>query len=275
MQPARGRSSVSAEPGRSGGPQRLGDPREVLTRAARAPDAVLPYGPHPEQLLDVHLAAEPGHGPASVVVLLHGGFWRQAFDRTHTRPLAEALSAEGHVVVTPEFRRVGGAGGWPTTFEDVVDALSAVSTLRDVVPGQLARRPPTLVGHSAGGQLAIWAALQDDAGPVHKVVALAPVADLREAYDRGLGEGAVAALMGGSPAELSEEYAAADAAVLLPGRVPVTVVHGALDDRVPVEMSRRLRGVEYVELPDVEHFGLIDPLSPAWPTVRDAVRRQA
>jgi len=235
---------------------------------------VLPYGPRAEQLLDVHLPPEPGHGPAPVVVLLHGGFWRQAFDRTHTRPLAEALSAEGHVVVTPEFRRVGGAGGWPMTFEDVVDALSAVSTLGEAVPGRVAQRPPTLVGHSAGGQLAIWAALQDHASPVHKVVALAPVADLREAYDRGLGEGAVAALMGGSPAELSEEYAAADAAGLLPGSVPVTVVHGALDERVPVEMSRHLRGVEYVELPDVEHFGLIDPLSPAWPTVRAAVLPQ-
>lgn len=274
MQPARGRSLVSPESARSGGPQPPEDPREVLTRAARPPDAVLPYGPHPEQLLDVHLPPEPGHGPASVVVLLHGGFWRQAFDRTHTRPLAEALSAEGHVVVTPEFRRVGGAGGWPMTFEDVVDALSALSTLGEAVPGRVDERPPTLVGHSAGGQLAIWAALRDHASPVHKVVALAPVADLREAYDRGLGEGAVAALMGGSPAELSEEYTAADAAGLLPGRVPVTVVHGALDERVPVEMSRRLRGVEYVELPDVEHFGLIDPLSPAWPTVRCAVLTQ-
>lgn len=233
-----------------------------------------PYGPHPEQLLDVHLPSADAIGPASVVVLLHGGFWRQAFDRSHTRPLAEALAAEGHVVVTPEFRRVGGAGGWPMTFDDVVDALSAVSKLQELLPGLVVQQPLTLVGHSAGGHLAIWAALQQDACPVRRVVALAPVADLREAYSRGLGEGAVAALMGGSPDELSEEYAAADAAGLLPGGVPVTVVHGALDDRVPVEMSRRLRGVEYVELRDVEHFGLIDPLSQAWPAVRAAILEQ-
>ena len=91
---------------------------------------------------------------------------------------------------------------------------------------------------------------------------------------RDLDEGAVAALMGGSPEELPEAYAAGDAARLLPGAVPVTVLHGELDDRVPVEMSRRLRGVELVELAGVEHFGLIDPLAPAWSAVLAAIEEK-
>ena len=249
----------------------MSDPREVLTRPAREPDTTLRYGNLPEHVIDVHLPDR--HGPAPVVVLLHGGYWREAFDRTHTRPLAEALAEEGFAVVTPEYRRVGGGGGWPTTFDDVRAALAHLKELTAVLPGRVAGGPACLVGHSAGGHLALWAALQPGAPGVRRVVALAPVADLYEAHRRGLGEGAVRELMGGGPDTRAEAYRQADAAGLLPTTVPVTVVHGALDDRVPVDLSRTLPVDEYVELPDVEHFGLIDPRSSAWPTVLAAVRR--
>jgi acetyl esterase/lipase len=246
------------------------DPREVLTRSAREPDATLRYGALPEQLLDVYLPEEPG--PAPVVILLHGGYWRQAFDRTHTRPLAEALAGEGFVVVMPEYRRIGGGGGWPTTFDDVRAALAHVGEVAAGLPGRVASGDACLVGHSAGGHLALWAALQPGAPATRRIVALAPVADLYEAHRRRLGDGAVAELMGGGPDTRAEAYSQADAARLLPTTVPVTVVHGALDDRVPVDLSRMLTVGEYVELPDVEHFSLIDPLSSAWPTVLAAVR---
>lgn len=243
------------------------DPREVLTRPAREPDATIRCGAEPEHLIDVHLPERPG--PAPVVVLLHGGYWRR--DRTHTRPLAEALAAEGFVVVTPEYRLIGGGGGWPTTFDDVRAALAYEGEVPGIRHGRLLGDDACLVGHSVGGHLALWAALQQGAPAVRRIVALAPVADLYEAHRRGLGEGAVAELMDGGPDTRVEEYRQADAARLLPGTVPVTVVHGALDDRVPVDLSRTLPVDEYVELPDVEHFGLIDPLSTAWPAVLAAV----
>lgn len=248
----------------------MGDPREVLTRPARDPDLTMRYGGLDDQVIDVHLPEQDTAG--AVVVLLHGGFWRQAFDRRHTRPAAEALAAEGFVVVTPEYRRVGGAGGWPATFDDVREALKHLPDVAAAVPGRLRTDDLRLVGHSAGGHLALWAALQPGAPPVRRVVALAPVADLYEAYGRGLGEGAVAELMRGGPDDRPEEYRQADAARLLPAEVPITVVHGADDDRVPVDLSRVLPVADYVELPGVEHFGLIDPRSPAWPTVLAAVR---
>jgi acetyl esterase/lipase len=250
-------------------------PLEALTRQSARPDAVARYGEHADQLLDVHLPVGTDR-PAPVTLLVHGGFWRQAFDRTHTRPLAQALTAEGQVVVTPEYRRTGDGGGWPATFDDVSAAFGYLHRLDDVAPGRLALDEVTLVGHSAGGHLAMWLALRPDRSetpPVRRVVALAPVADLREAHARGLGDGAVAALMGAGPDELPEEYAAADPAGMLPGAVPVTVLHGEQDAQVPVEMSRRLPGVDYVELAGLDHFALIDPLSPAWPHVRAAVSR--
>lgn len=248
------------------------DPREILSRPAREPDTTLRYGDLPEQVIDVHLPRS--QDPAPVVVLLHGGFWREAFDRTHMRPLAEALTAEGFVVVTPEYRRVGdgGGGGWPATFDDVRAGLAHLDEVRAALPGRLSDDEMSLVGYSAGGHLALWAASQPGTPAVRRIVALAPVADLYEAHRRGLGEGAVADLMGGGPDTREEEYRQADAARLLPATVPVTVVHGTLDDRVPVDLSRTLPVSEYVELAELDHFGLIDPLSAAWPTVLAAVR---
>lgn len=250
------------------------DPREVLTGRAARPDAVLRYGDHPDHLLDLHLPAGTA-GRAPVVLLVHGGFWRHAVDRAHTRPLAQALTAEGWAVVTPEFRRTGDGGGWPATFDDVATAAEQLPLLDGLAPDRLALDEVTVVGHSAGGHLAMWLALSEHrpAAPrLRRVVALAPVADLRDAHARNLDDGAVATLMGGSPGDRPDEYAAADPAGLLSrgsgrpgGEVEITVLHGDRDQRVPVQMSRRLDGVRYVELPGVEHFGLVDPLSAAWP----------
>jgi pimeloyl-ACP methyl ester carboxylesterase len=111
------------------------------------------------------------------------------------------------------------------------------------------------------------------------VVALAPVADLGRGYRLGLGDGAVGGLLGGAPGEVPDRYAAVDPARLLPLPVPVVVVHGTLDLQVPVGIGRdyvaaaRRAGTDarLVELAGVEHFGLIDPLSSAWPAVLAAV----
>ncbi len=246
------------------------DPRAVLTRPAAAPDAVLRYGSAADHLIDVHLPSS--RTPAPLVILLHGGFWRAAFDRRHTRPMASALRDEGYVVVTPEFRRTGGGGGWPATFDDVAAVRDRLGDLfAQVLPGRVTADRTVLVGHSAGGHLALWWSLTGGGEPV---VALAPVADLERAYVDDLDGGAVAALLGGSPADVPERYAAADPAVLLRDRtIDVTVLHGTEDLQVPVAHSRGLAGVDLVELPGVEHFALIDPLSTAWPHVLGAVGR--
>ncbi len=219
------------------------------------------YGAEPDNVADVYL---PGGVPElPLVVFLHGGFWRAAWDRTHARPLAADLAARGYPVAIPEYRRTGApGGGWPGTFDDV---RAAVATLPELVglPG-----PPLLAGHSAGGHLALWVASRV---PARGVLALAPVTDLTAAYRLDLDAGAVAALLGGAPEEYPDRYAEADP---VPPPVPVTVLHGTADAQVPVAMSRSYadRGVTLRELPDADHFGLIDPLDAAWPTVVDALR---
>ena len=137
-----------------------------------------------------------------VVVLLHGGFWKTAYDRTHTRPMARALAGRDCLVATPEYRRVGpgGHGGWPATGADVEQAVSALPELLAGIgldPAATAG-PLRVTGHSAGGHLALWLASRArDAGlPVERTVPLAPVCDLREAIDRGLGSDAARAFLG-------------------------------------------------------------------------------
>lgn len=240
------------------------DSREVLTRPAPPPDLTLSYGPLAEHVIDVRL---PSRLPAPLVVMIHGGFWRSAYDRRHTGPMTSALSAAGYVVAVPEYRRTGGGGGWPETFDDVAAALAAVPEL--LAP--YADGPPILVGHSAGGQLGLWAAGSVEA---RRVVSLAGCLDLGMCSSLGLDDGATDLLLGGTPSTVPDRYARADPARLPVPPAPVILLHGTADDRVPIAVSRSYAartGVPLVELPDVGHFALIDPLSTAWPRVLDAI----
>jgi len=225
------------------------------------PDAVLRYDDHEDGLLDVHLPATPND---ITVLLLHGGFWKTAYDRTHTRPMAVALAAEGFVVATPEYRRVGpgGAGGWPHTGADVERAATRLPDLLGGIGVDVGTLRVT--GHSAGGHLALW--LATTAVDIERVVALAPVCDLREAIRLDLGSDAARAFLG----EVEPE--AADPMVLLDRRpdAEIAIVHGVDDDVVPVSLSRGLvQRHPWVQLEEVAggHFEVIGPASAVWPTV--------
>jgi len=270
---------------------------DVLSRPAPPPDLVLSYGPGPEHVADVRLppmpagALPPVARPAQLVVFLHGGFWRVAFDRTHTGPLATALAAAGFAVCTPEFRRTGQrGGGWPGTFDDVAAAVDALPGLvRDAAGAdRVSDEPALLAGHSAGGHLALWAAARHQLPPdsgwratgprFRGVVALAAVCDLSACYALGLGKDAANTLLGGGPRQHPERYRVTDPMLLLPLDCPVRLVHGSADDRVPASMSRDYLGrartagddVALDELPGAGHFEVIDPLSSWWPRVQAA-----
>jgi acetyl esterase/lipase len=236
------------------------------------PDAVLRYAAHDDGLVDVHLPAGLAPEPRTLVCFVHGGFWRSAWDRRHARPLANALAERGYVVAVPEYRR--GAGAWPATAEDVEAAVTATPGLLEGIG--VPTTGTVLVGHSAGGHLVLWLANQPvDVG---RVVALAPVGDLRMAAVTGMGDGAAAAFLGGTPEQVPEVYAAADPATRLLSRpaCEVVVVHGDRDEAVPVQSSRGLAGrfgwLDYRELAGVDHSQVIDPLSDAWPSVLAALR---
>ncbi|MBD0293173.1 MAG: prolyl oligopeptidase family serine peptidase [Jiangellaceae bacterium] len=249
----------------------VAESRDVLARAASEPDAVVHYGPGPEQLADLRF---PDRGPAPLLVLLHGGFWRPEWDRRHTRPMADGLAAAGFAVATPEYARTG-HGGWSRTAADVARAVAALPDLVAAVrPDVVHAAGAVLVGHSAGGQLTLWCASSGLPAPYVGVVAIAPVADLTAAHRLDLDAGAVAALLGGSPEEVPDRYAAADPCRLTPPALPVVVVHGARDEQVPLELSQRYAaqaGADLRVLPSAGHFDLIDPNSPSWLHVLESI----
>ena len=175
-------------------------------------------------------------------------------------PIAHDLSAHGLAVWNIAYRR--GDSAWRETLADVAaayDELAAIDSL-DLT------RIVTL-GHSVGGHLAGWLASHRE---VRGFVGLAPVLDLVEAERRGLGSHAVRDFLGGTPDEVPDRYAFAAVAA----HAPQVIVHGALDDTVPVDLSQAYAattGARLIELPDADHFSVIDPGSPDWPTVREAL----
>lgn len=251
---------------------------------SEAPDFTVAYGDDSEQIADVRLPPA-GTSVRPFVIYIHGGFWKAEWDRTHAEPLARALAALGHPIASLEYRRVGQpGGGWPGTLDDVETAVTELPELVAVAIAERGGSPldatrPILVGHSAGGHLALWIGHRIGPAGTRGVVALAPVADLTQAYQLGLGGGATGRLLGGGPADVPERYAAADPGANLPLGVPATIVHGDLDDSVPVSVGEdfvaraRTSGDEIVmvRLADTGHMALIDPESDAWDEVVGAI----
>jgi acetyl esterase/lipase len=191
--------------------------------------------------------------------VLHGGFWRAAYARDLMELLCRDLAARGYVAWNVEYRRVGAGGGWPETFDDVSRAVAD------------APRPLVTIGHSAGGHLALW--LGAEARAV-LAVSQAGVVDLEQAWRLGLSNRAAGELLGGSPQEVPERYAAASPAARVPLGIPQLLVHGRRDDIVPASMSRAYRDhavavgddVELVET-DEGHMECIDPGSESWAAI--------
>jgi acetyl esterase/lipase len=209
--------------------------------------------------------------------VIHGGFWRDAYDRSLMAGLCVDLAQAGWAAWNLEYRRLGGGGGWPETFEDVaagIDRLSGFS--------ELDLRLVVTIGHSAGGHLALWAAVRPEPRVrVTHAVAQAGVVDLVEAARLGLSRGVAEELLGGSPSEVPDRYQLASPAARLPLGVPQLLVHGGRDEIVPAAMSREYARaaaeagdrIDLMIHEELGHFEHLDPGSPAWLTVRDWLRR--
>lgn len=261
---------------------------EISGRPAPSGAHRVPYREGALGFGDLRLPA--GNGPFPVAVVIHGGCWRSENDLRHVSHLSAALTRAGVATWTVEYRRVGDSGGgWPGTFEDVSAGTDYVRTLANTFPLDVNR--VVLVGHSAGGHLALWLAARQNlptssplssAAPlaVHGVVSLAAISDLR-AFSIGSAycNASVARLLGGTPEQVPERYRHANPIELLPLRVPQRLLHGGLDPLVPPEQSRAFAARSAIQGDDVDvrviseagHFDLIAPWSAAWLTVERTV----
>jgi len=231
----------------------------------------LAYGDDQAQFGDLWLPDDLTD-PVPVVVLVHGGFWRAMYELDLMDPLAADLVARGYAVWNIEYRRVGmDGGGYPGTLADVA---AAIDYLPAMSAGPLDLDDVTFIGHSAGGHLAFWAAGRDQlptgqpgsdpAVMPRLVIGQGPVGDLIAAAEAGAGNGAVIDLMGGTPAELPDEYASANPHI--GDAVEVVVLRGSDDDIVMPDYTVPESAIRptVIDITGDNHFDLIDPASESW-----------
>ncbi len=258
--------------------------RDALVRLVNSsvfPPERVAYGPGSEQYGE--LRVPPGTGPHPVAVLFHGGFWYDPWTLDLMDGLAIDLVERGWAAWNLEYRRVGSGGGFPLTMEDAAAGLDALHGIADAQRLDLSR--VVAVGHSAGAQLALWAAgdrhLYDgqptSADPVMPttIVSLAGMTDLDMGHRMELGVGSVEKLLRRTPQSGADRYELVSPKSLVPFGVRQVVAHGTEDEVVPPEMSRgyaaaaREAGdeVDVIEIDGADHFDIIDPLRDAWQQV--------
>ncbi len=251
---------------------------DILNLPPPPADARIPYGSDPNQFGEMRVPKTGG--PFPVVVNIHGGYWRAKYDLKHAGHLCAALTARGLATWNLEYRRVGNpGGGWPGTFEDVRNAYRLVQQNMGQVAQhyKLDSSRTIVVGHSAGGQLALLLAAHEPA--LKGVVSLAGVVDLQQAWNLHLSDNAVVEFLGGEPRAVPEHYREADPMQLKISSATQWLIHGAADDTVPPFLSRnyteqkkrRGENVHYLEISTAGHSDLIDPRSTAWSKVEGTV----
>lgn len=280
----------TGSPAMSQTPPGLMTPQQLLATPFEAPDEIIRYGEDASQFVELRLPDGPG--PFPVVVLVHGGCFRDFASASSIAPMADALKREGIASWSIEFRRLGQPGaGWPGTYLDVASAIDTLKTSASQHRLDLGR--VVFVGHSAGAHLAHWAAGRHRVSPESALYRAAPLvprgvvnlagrmdmADGIEGYEKICGRPVVHEMLGGAPSEVLDRYAAASPSSLLPTGVPQTLIWGEFEDNVPeaelLSFVTRAEAsgdqIEVIKIPGIGHFETASPNTIAWPTVRAAI----
>jgi acetyl esterase/lipase len=256
---------------------------DILSKPQPAPDARLAYGADANQFLELRLPrSKPPH---PVLMNIHGGFWRAQYDLTHAGHLCDALRAAGLATFNIEYRGVGNiGGGWPGTFEDIRSAYRFVQ--QEHSRFQIDLDKFIVMGHSAGGQLALCLAAHETSvgtsirssirSSIQRVISLAGVVDLKKAYALHLSYDAVKEFLGGTPDAVPDHYREADPMELKIPSARQWLIQGTNDETVPPGFSRNYvtqkkqagEAVELLEIRHAGHFDLIDPAADAFKQVR-------
>lgn len=254
---------------------------EYASLAGVVADARFTYGSDVNQFVDLYVPTTGAFHP--VVVLVHGGCWRERYDAKPLGGICSALKAAGLAVWSVEYRRNGNGGGYPQTMLDVAQATDMLREVAAEYHLDLAR--VITMGHSAGGQLALWLAGRGRLAatspvysaaplPVSGVVCLAGIIDLVAAADQGLCGEDLALVMGGTPDASPEHYQDASPMALLPLGVKQIHLVGALDEGILANVRPYVEAAEaagddvrLVVIPDAGHFELVVASTAAWEQV--------
>lgn len=266
-------------------------PNDVNSLHSNPANYRIPYGKDPLQFADLRLP--DGRGPYPVLIIIHGGCWRSTLAGVQdTSALADALRDRGLATWNIEYRSVDNqGGGWPGTFEDLAHATDFLAKIGSQYSLDLNHL--VVVGHSAGGHLALWLAARHKLPSTSQlyvqyplrpkgVIVLGGVPDLkafREQAENVCGADVIGKLLGNSPAQIAMHYREASPSELLPLDVPQILIYGVEDQVVPERFSRsylqlaRKKGdpIQLVMIPNAAHHEYIVPNSVVWPLLRSAI----
>ena len=255
-------------------------PYSAVAKLPQVPaEKTVKYGIDPQQYF-YYWPAQVDDNPAleddkrAPVIMIHGGCWLSAFDITHSIAQANGLAHAGHAVYSIEYRRSGETGGgWPITFNDV---MLGITSIIESLPESTTT--VNLIGHSAGGHLALLAAgdiqrhlaLLGRSDLTLNIVGLAAIVDIKQyALGQNSCQAATTDFMAGMPDEkISDYYLANPLKLALTDQAltQVTLLQGDVDTIVPISQARHPNAHTIIE-PGAGHFDWIHPQSSAFQTL--------
>lgn len=266
--------------------------QEYMALGGPAPTLHVAYGAAPSQFAELFVPA--GEGPFPVVLIVHGGCWCKEYAGiSQMRNIAGDLQRQGIAVWNIEYRRFDEeGGGYPGMYLDVATAVDLLRSLAAEWRLELSR--VVLVGHSAGGHLAQWAASRarlphssplyaEDPLPVATVISLGGLADLRneEQLIKTSCERDIVQLAGRASAARPDIFSDTSPVELLPSGVRTVLIHGEFDTISPLragqDYARRAQAAgdeaEVIVLPGGSHFDEVAATSPSWTIVSAQIRK--
>lgn len=267
-------------------------PTDLASLPSRAPDQRIPYGKDSSQFEELRVPT--GREPHPVVVLIHGGCFKAAYATIRDlAAMGDALKDGGIATWNVEYRRLFEPGsGWPETYLDVGRAVDHLRTLAPEYHLDLDR--VVVLGHSAGGHLAMWTAARSrlpTSSPLYMpnplrlrgVLNLAGPVDVSAnipGYQALCRDSVITSLLGGTPGDVPERYAQASAMKLLPLGIPQVLIWGTHEDFVPRPLvetyahaaARAGDSVRLLVIPGVGHFETASPRASTWAEVQSAIR---
>jgi acetyl esterase/lipase len=245
--------------------------------------ALIAYGSDRMQVGELRLPATKSDKPFPLVIIIHGGCWVSSYADYHFMDrFAQPITDLGYATWNIEYRALGTGGEWPVIFQDISKAVDYTRNLAKTYPIDVNK--VAIIGHSAGGHLALWAASRtslkssseiytENPLPIRGVISLAGIANITSGTGcNTLANNVIGVPINSPSSALTARLRETSPLQMLPSRTNTILISGSADGIVPAAI-----GTEYsnkaTELGDhslhynlegLGHFDLIDVNSTNW-----------
>lgn len=244
---------------------------------------LLSYGSNKMQVGELRLPNKNGGTPSPLVIIIHGGCWVSSYADYHFMDkFAQAITDLGYATWNIEYRALGTGGNWPIIFQDVNKAVDYSRELAQNYPIDINK--VAVIGHSAGGHLALWTASRanikstsdvytENPLSIRGVISLAGIANVTGNNScGGLASDVIGVPISPSSNTLSERLLDTSPLQMLPIKIKTILISGGSDGIVPPSMGTEY-STEATKLGDdslhyilqgLGHFDLIDSTKTNW-----------